>query len=59
MAVRFTRMKAQGLGKIWVALEGRGVLDLVTECKEIPTIQALFRPGFIPPLLPISIPESR
>jgi hypothetical protein len=49
MVVQFTGVKAHGLGKIWLALEGRGVLGLVIESKEVPIIQELFRPIFIMP----------
>ena len=36
----------------------RGLRALVTVSKEMPTVQALFRPDYAPPLLPISFPVS-
>lgn len=55
----FTRVKAQVLGKSEHALEGTRVLSFVIESNEVPTIRVLFRPILCPPLLPISILESR
>jgi hypothetical protein len=59
MAVGFTGMKPQGVGNLLSLLRReRGLWDLVIVSKEMPTVQALFRPDYTPPLLPISFPVS-
>ena len=40
---------------LWMA---RGLRALVVVSKEMPVVQALFRPDYAPPLLPISFPMS-
>jgi predicted histidine transporter YuiF (NhaC family) len=55
MVVKFNRNMSPWLGEKLVFFGGQGIMALTTESKGMLFVHALFRPVFIPPLLPIRL----